>query len=67
MKDEDLDRYPHAESSEQVGPVLRGNTEVKSQEEREDSSHGDYRELKCAHHPTSVVSKMADGGLDIKS
>jgi hypothetical protein len=67
MKDEDFDRYPHAESSQQVGPVLRGHTEVESQEKREDSSDGKYRQLNRAQYPASVMGKMAGNALDIKS
>jgi hypothetical protein len=67
MKDEDFDRYPDAEGSEQVGPVLRRHTEVKSQEESEDTGDGEYSELNCVHDPASVTSKIADGALNIKS
>jgi hypothetical protein len=67
MKDEDLDRYPHAECSQQVRPELRGHTKVESQEKREDSGAGEYRELNCAHHPASVTGKTAGNALDIKS
>jgi hypothetical protein len=67
MEDEDFDRYPGAEGNEQVGPVLRRHTEVKSQEESEDTGDGEYTELDCVHHPSSVMGKLAGGALDIKS
>jgi hypothetical protein len=67
MKDEDFDRYPDVEGSQQVGPVLRRHTEVKSQEESKDTGDGEYNELNCVHHPASVTSKIADCALDIKS
>jgi hypothetical protein len=67
MKDEDFDRYPDAEGSQQVGPVLRRHTEVKSQQKREDSGDRDYRELNCAQYPPSVRGKTTGNALEIKS
>jgi hypothetical protein len=67
MKHEDFDRYPDAEGSQQVGPVLQRHTEVKSQEEREDTSDGEYRELDNVHHPATVVSKMTSDAMEVKS
>jgi hypothetical protein len=67
MKDEDLDRYPDAEGSQQVGPVLRRHTEVKSQEESENTGDRDYRELNYAQYPPSVVGKTAGNALGIRS
>jgi len=66
MKDEDFDRYPDAEGSQQVGPVLRRHTEVKSQLERKDPGARDYRELNYAEYPPSTMSETADGALDMK-
>jgi hypothetical protein len=66
MKDEDFNRDPDAEGSQQVGPVLRRHTEVKSQQESEHSGDHDYRELSCAHYPPSVMGKTAGNALDIE-
>jgi hypothetical protein len=66
MEGEDFSRHYDKESRQQVGPVLQRHSEIKSQDECKDSGDGEYGELNGAHYPARVMSKMADGAMDIK-
>jgi hypothetical protein len=42
-------------------------TEVKSQDEREDASDGEYGKLNGSHHPARVVGKVAGDPINVRS
>jgi hypothetical protein len=64
---EDFSRHKDAKRRQQVGPELRRHSEVKTQDEREDTGDGEYGELNHSHHPARVVGKMAGDPMDVKS
>jgi hypothetical protein len=66
VKDEDFDRRPDADPSQQVDPESGRHNEIEPQQKRRNTGEDEYRELNRAGTPANVPREMADGALDIE-